>query len=211
MIAEIILVNTIEEEVEHYISTLNPSDVRVYEESEIQIKHIHDIIAQAHIATDTKTTFIIAGHSFRIEAQNALLKILEEPPAHIQFILISRNKTAFIPTIRSRCLLTDKRVKEPSKPFSLTLSTLSLESIYTYTTALAKDTQDSKIHGRQLVASLLHSVAAEGITLDEKELAMFDSALAQLENYRPKHLVCLNLLLMIYGTSHKKRVANALH
>lgn len=209
MIGEIILVNDIQEEVEHFASALNPSDVRIYEESEIQIKHIHDIIAEAHIATDSLKTLIIAAHSFRTEAQNALLKTLEEPPENVKFILISRNKTALIPTIRSRCLLTDKRVRESIAPFTLTLSTLSLESIYTYTTTLAKDNEDSKIHGRQLVSSILHSVAKEGIKLSENELAMFDSALAQLENYRPKHIVCLNLLLMIYYKTHK-RVPNAL-
>ena len=190
MIGEIILVNDIQEEVEHFASTLNPSDVRIYEESEIHIKHIHDIIAEAHIATDS-------------------LKTLEEPPENVKFILISRNKTALIPTIRSRCLLTDKRVRESIAPFTLTLSTLSLESIYTYITTLAKDNEDSKIHGRQLVSSILHSVAKEGIKLGEMELAMFDSALEQLENYRPKHIVCLNLLLMIYYKTHK-RVPNAL-
>lgn len=209
MIGEIILVNDIQEEVEHFASTLNPSDVRIYEESEIQIKHIHDIIAEAHIATDSLKTLIIAAHSFRTEAQNALLKTLEEPPENVKFILISRNKTALIPTIRSRCLLTDKRVRESITPFTLTLSTLSLESIYTYITTLAKDNEDSKIHGRQLVGSILHSVAKEGIKLGEMELAMFDSALEQLENYRPKHIVCLNLLLMIYYKTHK-RVPNAL-
>lgn len=209
MIGEIILVNDIQEEVEHFASALNPSDVRIYEESEIQIKHIHDIIAEAHIATDSLKTLIIAAHSFRTEAQNALLKTLEEPPENVKFILISRNKTALIPTIRSRCLLTDKRVREAIAPFALPLSTLSLESIYTYTTTLAKDNEDSKIHGRQLVSSILHSVAKEGIKLSENELAMFDSALAQLENYRPKHIVCLNLLLMIYYKTHK-RVPNAL-
>lgn len=209
MIGEIILVNDIQEEVEHITNTLNPSDVRIYEETEIQIKHIHDIIAEAHIATDSLKTLIIAAHSFRTEAQNALLKTLEEPPEKIKFILISRNKTALIPTIRSRCLLTDKRVRELITPFTLTLSTLSLESIYTYTTTLAKDNEDNKIHGRQLVGSILHSVAKEGIKLSEMELAMFDSALAQLENYRPKHIVCLNLLLMIYYKTHK-RVPNAL-
>lgn len=209
MIGEIILVNDIQEEVEQFASALNPSDVRIYEESEIQIKHIHDIIAEAHIATDSLKTLIIAAHSFRTEAQNALLKTLEEPPENVKFILISRNKTALIPTIRSRCLLTDKRVRESIAPFTLTLSTLSLESIYTYITTLAKDNEDSKIHGRQLVSSILHSVAKEGIKLGEMELAMFDSALEQLENYRPKHIVCLNLLLMIYYKTHK-RVPNAL-
>lgn len=39
----------------------------------------------------------------RIEAQNALLKILEEPPAYGVFILLTENAEALLPTVRSRC------------------------------------------------------------------------------------------------------------
>jgi DNA polymerase III delta' subunit len=38
------------------------------------------------------------------EAQNSLLKILEEPPANLYFILISENPSSILDTIRSRCL-----------------------------------------------------------------------------------------------------------
>lgn len=36
-------------------------------------------------------------------AANAFLKTLEEPPAHTCFILISRNQSRLLPTLRSRC------------------------------------------------------------------------------------------------------------
>jgi len=36
-------------------------------------------------------------------AANALLKVLEEPPAHVVFILLADNPQALLPTIRSRC------------------------------------------------------------------------------------------------------------
>ncbi len=38
------------------------------------------------------------------QAQNALLKILEEPPRHVLFILTCENRTALLETIRSRCV-----------------------------------------------------------------------------------------------------------
>ena len=38
------------------------------------------------------------------QAQNALLKILEEPPAHAIFILTCDNRTSLLQTIRSRCV-----------------------------------------------------------------------------------------------------------
>ena len=37
------------------------------------------------------------------EAQNALLKTLEEPPEYVTIILITSNENMFLPTIKSRC------------------------------------------------------------------------------------------------------------
>ncbi len=42
--------------------------------------------------------------AMRTEAQNALLKILEEPPAYGVFILLADNPEALLPTVRSRCV-----------------------------------------------------------------------------------------------------------
>lgn len=40
----------------------------------------------------------------RMEAQNALLKILEEPPSYGVFLLLAENPEALLPTVRSRCV-----------------------------------------------------------------------------------------------------------
>ena len=37
------------------------------------------------------------------EAQNSLLKTLEEPPEYVTIILITSNENLFLPTIKSRC------------------------------------------------------------------------------------------------------------
>lgn len=48
---------------------------------------------------------ILAGaETMTPQAQNALLKILEEPPAHVLFILTCENRTQLLETIRSRCV-----------------------------------------------------------------------------------------------------------
>lgn len=40
----------------------------------------------------------------RIEAQNALLKVMEEPPAYGAFLLLAERAESLLPTIRSRCV-----------------------------------------------------------------------------------------------------------
>lgn len=50
--------------------------------------------------------FIIKNaHTMTIQAQNALLKIIEEPPKYAIFILITQNSNYFLPTILSRCVI----------------------------------------------------------------------------------------------------------
>lgn len=48
-------------------------------------------------------TFVIRTHFVTLEAQNALLKVVEEPPASSRFILIVPSDFAVLPTILSRC------------------------------------------------------------------------------------------------------------
>lgn len=50
-----------------------------------------------------KAIIIRNADSATLEAQNALLKVLEEPPQHAQIILTGKNTTTFVPTILSRC------------------------------------------------------------------------------------------------------------
>ncbi len=44
------------------------------------------------------------GQDMRVESQNALLKVLEEPPSYGVFILLSENPEQLLPTVRSRCV-----------------------------------------------------------------------------------------------------------
>jgi hypothetical protein len=45
----------------------------------------------------------VEAGKFGDEASNAFLKVLEEPPEHVVFILLADNPTAVLPTVRSRC------------------------------------------------------------------------------------------------------------
>ncbi len=50
-----------------------------------------------------KVVIIENADKLTIQAQNALLKTIEEPPKYMVFILIAENHKAFLPTIISRC------------------------------------------------------------------------------------------------------------
>ena len=51
---------------------------------------------------DAKIYIFADGDNIQLSAQNALLKIVEEPPEHVYFIFTAKEKGAFLPTILSR-------------------------------------------------------------------------------------------------------------
>ena len=55
--------------------------------------------------TDHKIYLIPDGELMTQQAQNALLKTLEEPPAYATIIILTSNIDAFLPTILSRCIV----------------------------------------------------------------------------------------------------------
>ena len=73
----------------------------------IKIEVIREIVKQApgRPFEGRNRVWIIDGVDRRLEAgaANALLKVLEEPPAHVRFLLLAANPQAVLPTIRSRC------------------------------------------------------------------------------------------------------------
>lgn len=70
-----------------------------------QIRELRaDAFVKAHQATHR--VFIIEdAHRMNEQAQNALLKVLEEPPQSVVFILLVPSKTMLLDTIISRCVL----------------------------------------------------------------------------------------------------------
>jgi len=70
----------------------------------LSIAEVRNLIEKAYQTPFEKETqtFIIDVLQIAFEAQHALLKILEEPPATSRFILIIRSDTTLLPTLRSR-------------------------------------------------------------------------------------------------------------
>lgn len=66
---------------------------------------------KAHIA-DKRVFVIDRADTMNEQAQNALLKVLEEPPAGVVFILIAASRTALLDTIISRCVTLTPSIPE---------------------------------------------------------------------------------------------------
>lgn len=69
-----------------------------------QVRDLKRHIFQKPVKDKFKFVLIEQAEKLTIEAQNALLKILEEPPTHAIIVLEAHDKTALLPTIRSRVI-----------------------------------------------------------------------------------------------------------
>ena len=74
------------------------------------VEHIKTLMEQTRIPPQLgryKVFIIDEGHMLSTAAFNAFLKTLEEPPAHVIFILATTEKHKILPTILSRCQIYD--------------------------------------------------------------------------------------------------------
>ena len=74
----------------------------------ISVDQIRQLKAKAYIKPhqSKKKVFIIDyADTLNEQSQNALLKVLEEPPLDTVFILIAENKASFLETVISRCIV----------------------------------------------------------------------------------------------------------
>ena len=84
------------------ITVVTPEDGK----KNIAVSQIRDLRTEAYVKPHmaARRVFVIdKADSMNEQAQNALLKVLEEPPADIIFILIAESATALLDTIISRC------------------------------------------------------------------------------------------------------------
>ena len=70
-----------------------------------QIREWQTKVAERPIISKKKVYLIDDSDKMTTEAQNALLKTLEEPPEFVIILLIGSNESAFLTTIRSRCMI----------------------------------------------------------------------------------------------------------
>lgn len=95
----------------HLINDNNHPDITVLIPNEgkksISVKQIRQLKSNAYIKPHTASSkvFVIDyAHTLNEESQNALLKVLEEPPQNTFFILIAESKASLLTTVISRCV-----------------------------------------------------------------------------------------------------------
>ncbi len=88
---------------------IHPDIITIQPEADkkaISVDQVRQMRADAHIRPNEaprKVYLLEKADLMQGEAQNAMLKLLEEGPAYAAFILLARNSGALLTTVRSRC------------------------------------------------------------------------------------------------------------
>lgn len=87
------------------LSHIDKVDLVEVIESKLSIGSVRKLIDQAYTQPLTpggERAIVVVSDQINIEAQNALLKVLEEPPLHTSFYFVISDHTRLLPTLRSR-------------------------------------------------------------------------------------------------------------
>ncbi len=87
-------------------------DIRVFTGGEtpnsFKVETVREIRSDAYIVpneAERKVYILENANNMSAQAQNALLKILEEPPEAVCFLLLTPDRNAFLQTVLSRCVV----------------------------------------------------------------------------------------------------------
>jgi len=144
--------------------------VRLFEKEEFGIEDAKAVIKEAYVSASQPKKLILLANRYNVYAQNALLKILEEPPPNVSFVLCARSKSAFLPTILSR-LPVHKEQKEELEEWRF--ERFDLARLYD----LIQDSKNlSKAQAKGILKGLLHYTIDKDLGLDPRELDYFAKA-----------------------------------
>ena len=94
-----------------YLQHEKPNTISV---DDIRTQINNDIVVKPY-SSPYKIYIIDEAEKMNVQAQNALLKTIEEPPKYAIILLLTTNAETFLPTILSRCIRLDLKVVSDEK------------------------------------------------------------------------------------------------
>ncbi len=197
--SHIIIDKESEQRVASLLAELKNSRVVTFLEDDFKVEHAKAVIAESYISEENLKTIIIATKNFNTFSQNALLKIFEEPPRNIEFIIIVPTKSLLLPTIRSRLPILKKREHHTVNEIDFSFVKLDNARIFTF---LKEYERAGRHEAKTIIEALFYrATVVDKLILTAYQLECFDKAYRLLEvNSRPQSVFAL-ILMSFMGTS----------
>ncbi|HEO98779.1 MAG: DNA polymerase III subunit delta' [Campylobacterales bacterium] len=175
--------------------------VKIVKEDNFLVEDAALAIEKAYLASEETTVIILAARLFSPVVQNKLLKVIEEPPPHKEFILLTPSKATILATIRSRLPVHVLGDTVSHKDLGLDLSQLSLETVYPF---VQEHKRTAAAEMKRIVEDISKAAMRSGkFNLDDKTLKLFSDAFMALDMGSPPSFVLNTLLLKLLAK--KKR------
>ncbi len=167
------------------IAAGNP-DFHLYEHDAFLIEHAHTLRREQsmHAVSGSRKIFIVAFNTMLSEAQNALLKTLEEPTEGTHFFFVTRTEEILFPTVRSRMQIIKKQSsvaspqsseKNSAEEFLKATIPERLKMIEQFTKVKADEKGEAKEAARVFLESLEHALYVD--LSNQKDTAPLENVL----------------------------------
>lgn len=177
--SHIIICDNIEERSALLQQELSPHRVVTFLRDDFKIEDAKAVTAEAYIAEESIKYLVLAAKTFNVISQNALLKLLEEPPRNIELVIITESKSTLLPTVRSRLKITKEQSSVIREEVDIRLATLNLSTLFSFVKA---HDRLSKYEAKRLIESLHRKATLiEGLTLSEKQIEIFERSYRLIE------------------------------
>jgi len=194
--SHILISTNIESEFERLKEELKPHRVVGFIEDEFKIEHAKAVVAESYVS-ESKTKYIILGaNNFNQVSQNSLLKVLEEPPSNIEFIIVSPAKSNLLPTVRSRLPILKGETTHTLQDIELNLARVDYAEVFAF---LKENARIKKSEAKELVEALYYrATVVDMLILSTYQLDNFDRAYRLLElNSRPQSVLAQILMSFV--------------
>ncbi|MDF7675585.1 DNA polymerase III subunit delta' [Neisseriaceae bacterium ESL0693] len=106
---------------DYLLLTPEDQDGSERKQTQIKVEAVRQVLDFVHLSAHRggwRVVVIEPAESMNPQAANALLKVLEEPPAKVAFLLVSHHKDRLLPTIKSRCQQLALPAPSPDEAFA---------------------------------------------------------------------------------------------
>ncbi len=173
----------------------NERIIKIIKEERFLVEDTKLAIEKAYMASKVRTVIILGAQEFPPIIQNRLLKVIEEPPTGVEFILITPSKATILPTIRSRMPITILKESKEKEECELDMRQLDLASVYDF---IQKNKRMDITQAKTVVEQIsLGAINSDCFKLDEKTLQLFANAYKALDVGSSTQFVLTALLLKL--------------
>lgn len=192
----ILIATDIESEIERVVESLKPSRSVVFFEENFKIEHAKAVLAEAYISSSQTKFIILAASDFNSIAQNSLLKLLEEPPVNIEFILICPSKANLLPTVRSRLPILNVNTVHNKQEINLNFARIDYAEVFSF---LKENARVKKADAKELIEAMYNrATLVDKLILTATQLDSFDRAYRLLElNSRPQSVLAMLIMSFV--------------